>query len=131
MDSKFPQPRLQIEAAPKKSNMCMFHLTIDHDSENCLETAHMMQLLATNELTIAAPCIEPDTYSHGDSEKLFLEYESNSKLKGECYATIDGTSYMMLTRGQKLKNQSSNHPHKIDPSPLVNHAHVDQGTSNA
>jgi hypothetical protein len=44
-DGKFPmlrgsQPRLAIEAAPKKGNMCVFHLTTDHDSEIYLETAH-------------------------------------------------------------------------------------------
>ena len=47
MDRKFLQltglqPRLQIEAAPKKGNMCVFHLTIDHDGESYPETACMM-----------------------------------------------------------------------------------------
>ena len=46
-ESKFPQligpqPRLQIEAAPKKGNMCVFYLTMDHDGENFLETARLM-----------------------------------------------------------------------------------------
>ena len=67
----------------------------------------MMQLLATNELNIVASCTEPDMYSHGDYGNLFLEYKSNSKPKGECYATINGTSYTVLTRGQKLKKSSS------------------------
>ena len=96
-DSKFsqltsPQPRLQIEAMPKKGNMRVFHLTMDHDYENWPETTHMMQLLATNELNIVAPCLEADMYLNGDSRNLFLEYESDSEPKGKCYATIDGTS---------------------------------------
>lgn len=111
-DNKFPQltgpePRLQIEAAPKKGNMCMFHLTMDHDSENYPETICMMQLLATNELNVVAPCADLDTYSNGNSKNLFVEYESDFETKGECFATIDETSYTVLTQGQKLKNQFS------------------------
>ena len=70
-----PSPRLQIEVAPKKGNMCVFHLIIDHDSESCLETTRMIQLLSTNELNTATPSSEHDSYSNGDSGNLFLEYE--------------------------------------------------------
>ena len=46
-DGKFPQlvglqPRLVIEVAPKKGNMCVFHLTTNHDSESCPKTTRMM-----------------------------------------------------------------------------------------
>ena len=92
-----PQPRLQIEAAPKKGNMCVFHLITDHDSKIFPETTRMMQLLSTNELSNVTPTPETDSYQNGDSRNLFLEYESDSETKGECYATIDGTSYTVLT----------------------------------
>ena len=62
---------------------------------------------------------------------LFLEYESDSESKGECYATIDGTSYKVLTRGQKMKNQTSSHTQRDDSSPSTSKVHVDQGVSNS
>ena len=37
-----PQPKLQIEAAPKKGNMCVFHLITNHDKENYPKTTRMM-----------------------------------------------------------------------------------------
>ena len=74
---------------------------MDHDSKNFLETTHMMQLLSTNELNTITPTLELDSYQNGNSINLFLEYESDSEPKKECYATIDGTSYTVLTRGQK------------------------------
>ena len=82
-------------------------------------------MLSTNELNTTTPCSESDWYSNGDSKNLFLEYELDSEPKGEFYVTIDGTSYTVLTRGQKLKNQSSSHPHKNDPSPSASNIHVD------
>lgn len=93
-DEKFPhltgpQPRLAIEVAPKKGNMCMFHLTTDHDSEIFLEPTRMMQLLSTNEMNTTTPCSESELYPNGDSRNLFLEYESDSEPKGGCYTTID------------------------------------------
>ena len=57
-----PQPRLQIEATPKKGNMCVFHLTTDHDSESFPETARMMQLLSTNELNNVTNVSETASY---------------------------------------------------------------------
>ena len=80
IDGKFPQltssqPRLQIEAAPKKGNMSVFHLTIDDDGESYSKTTRMMQLLSTNELNTTTPCLELDTYSNGDSGNLLLQYE--------------------------------------------------------
>ena len=104
---------------------------MDHDGESCPETARMMQLLSTNELNTVTPCLESDSYSNGDFGNLFLEYESNFEPKGECYLTIDGTSYIVLTQGQRLKNQSSSHPHRNDPSPSMNNIHVDQGASTS
>ena len=77
--------------------MYIFHLTTDHDRKNCLKIARMMQLLSTNELNILTPTSELDSYQNGNSGNLFLEYESNSEPKGECYANIDGTSYTVLT----------------------------------
>ena len=59
-----------------------------------------MQLLSTNELNTATPTSELDSYQNGDSGNLFLEYELDSKPKGEFYATIDGTSYTVLTQGK-------------------------------
>lgn len=72
--------------------MGVFHLTTDHDNTSYLEISRIMQLLSTDELNIATPSSEPDSYSVGDFGNLFLEYESNSKSKGECYATIDGNA---------------------------------------
>ena len=105
--------------------MCVFHLTIDHDSKNCPETARMMQLLSTNELGNMTPASETDSYQNGDSENLFLEYESDSETKGECYATIDGTSYIVLTRGQKKKGPSSSHPQRNDLGPSTSNTPAD------
>lgn len=82
-------------------------------------------------MNTATPCSEPDSYSNGDSGKIFLEYESNSKSKGECYATIDVTSYTVLTHGQKMKNQASSHTHRDDSSPSMSKVHTDQGTSTS
>ena len=81
--------------------MCVFHLTTDHDNKNSPKIARMMQLLSTNELNTVTPALELDSYQTGDSGNLFLEYELDSEPKGECYATIDGTLYTVLTRGQK------------------------------
>jgi hypothetical protein len=66
---------LPIEVAPKKGNMCMFYLTMDHDGESYPKVAHMMQLLSTNELNTATPFPELESYSNNDSGNLFLEYE--------------------------------------------------------
>ena len=52
-------------------------------------------------MNTVTPTLELDSYQNGDSGNLFLEYELDSKPKGECYATIDGTSYTVLTHGQK------------------------------
>lgn len=133
-DGKFPkligsQPRLVIDVAPKKGNMCVFHLTIDNDSERCSKTTCMMQLLSTNELSTTTPCPELDSYSNGDSGNLFLEYESDSQPKGECYVTFDGTSYTILTQGQKLKKPYSSHVLGNDPNSSSNNIHMDQGAS--
>ena len=92
-----PSPRLQIEVALKRGNICVFHLTTNHDSDNFLETTRMMQLLSTNELNATTPSSEPDSYLNGDSGNLFLEYKSNFESSGECYETIDETSYIVLT----------------------------------
>lgn len=56
-----------------------------------------MQLLSTNELNTTTPFFESNLYSNGDSRNLFLEYESDSEPIGECYATINGSSYTLLT----------------------------------
>ena len=88
--------------------MCIFYLTTDHDSEGCLEMAHMMKLLSTNELNAMASGPELDSYLNGDSSNSFLEYKLNLEGQGECYATIDGTSYAMLTWSLKNKGQASN-----------------------
>ena len=37
---------------------------------------------------------------------------------------------MVLTQGQRLKNQLASHPHRDDPSPSVNNICIDQGASN-
>lgn len=92
---------MQIEVALKKGNMFVFHLTTNHNSENYPKIACMMQLLSTNELNTITPTLDLDSYQNGNSRNLFLEYESDSEPKGECYATIDGTLYIVLTRGQK------------------------------
>ena len=88
-----------------------------------------MQLLSTNELNIAAPHSKLDSCSNGNSRNLFLEYESDSESKGEYYETIDGTSYTVLTHGQRLKNQTSSHTQKDGSSPSMSNAHTDQETS--
>ena len=97
--------------------MCVFHLTTNHDGENFPETTRMMQLLSTNELSNVTNTSETDSYHNGNSGNLFLEYESDSETKGECYATIDGTSYTVLTRGKKQKGPSSSHTKKNDLGP--------------
>ena len=79
----------------------------------------------------ATPCSKTDSYSNGDSRNLFLEYELDFEPKGECYVTIDGTSYTVLARGQRFKNQSSSHDLRNDPNPLPNNIHVDQGASTS
>ena len=122
---------MSIEVAPKKGNMCMFHLTTDHDSESFPKIAHMMQLLSTNDLSTTTPCSKLDSYSNGDSRNLFLEYESDSKQKGECYATIDGNLYTTLTQGQKLKKLHYIHALGNHPNYSSNNIHIDQGASTS
>lgn len=41
------QQRLAIEAPPLKRNMCVFHLTDDHDSSSCLEIVRHAQMINT------------------------------------------------------------------------------------
>ena len=69
--------------------------------------ARMMQFFFTNELNAKTSGSDSYLYSNGDSGNLFLEYELDSERQGECYATIDGASYKVLTRSQKDKNQFS------------------------
>ena len=85
----------------------------------------MMQLLSTNELNTVTPNSKIDSYQNGGSGNLLLEYESNSKPKGECYATIDRTLYTILTQGQKFNNQSFSHTQRNDSSPSMSNAHAD------
>ena len=71
------------------------------------------------------PTPETDSYQNGDSRNLFLEYESDSETKGECYATIDGTSYTVLTRGQRYKNHFPNNAQRNDSGPSTSNAPAD------
>ena len=43
--------------------------------------------------------------------------------------TIDGTSFTVLTQGQKQKSQSFSHTQRNDSNPSTSNVHVDQGTS--
>lgn len=62
---------------------------------------------------------EMDLCLIGDSINLFLEYESDSEKHRECYPTIDGTAYTILTRIQKGKTMVPNSPSRThDPSTL-------------
>ena len=83
-------------------------MNIDHDSEGFPKMAHMIQFLSTNELNTMASGPESGSYSNGNSGNLFLEYELDSERQRECYKTIDGTSYEMLTQIHKNKGQASN-----------------------
>ena len=83
-------------------------------------------------LAIKAPqgkvnCSRTESYPNGNFGNLFLEYKSESEPKGECYATVDGTSYTILTWGQKIKNQSPSHALGTNPTFSSNDIHIDQG----
>lgn len=97
------QQRLAIEAPPKKVNGYVLHLTTDHDNESCPDVIRRMHFLTTNEPNSPLSGDDTKSYWNGDSKNLFLEYESNLEKQGECYAIINGHTYNVLTRGQKVK----------------------------
>lgn len=97
------QQRLAIEAPPKMGNMCVFHLTTNHNGESCPKVVRMMHLLTTNELNYSFSSAKIDSYLNGDYGNLLLEYESYLERQGECYTIIDGTTYTILMRGKNAK----------------------------
>ena len=56
------------------------------------------QLTTSNELTIEYHESGDDSGLHGDSETLFLEYESDLDVGGDFFATLDGIQMTMKTR---------------------------------
>lgn len=102
------QQRLAIEAPPKRHNMCVFYLRVDHDGDTCVDMIKYRQMEEEKEKRIEYPKSEDNHAPHGDSINLFYEYESDSENGGDCFATLDGPQLIVMTRIQKNKNQASN-----------------------
>ena len=60
-------------------------------------------------------------------KKYFLEYKSDLEGPSECYTTIHGTLYLMLTKSQKNKNQIFVHPLDGNDTYTLSASNVDQG----
>lgn len=58
-------------------------------------------LTTSNELTIKYPKRKDDSSPHGDSGTLFLEYELDSVVVGDLFATLDSIQMTMATRSQR------------------------------
>lgn len=67
-------------------------------------------LTTTNELTIKYPKSKDDSSPHGDSGTFFLEYESDSKVGGDFFSTLDGIHMTMETRNKREKNPTNSMP---------------------
>lgn len=88
--------------------MCAFHLRADHDGDTCVDMIRYKHMMNNKEQIVEYPKSEDDHTPCGDSKNFFLEYESNSKTRGDYFATLDGPQLIVMTRSQKNRNQSSN-----------------------
>ena len=74
----YTQQRLAIEAAPKRQNMCAFHLRADHDGDTCADMIRYKQMVDNKEQIVEYLESEYDHAPYGNSIKKFFEYELES-----------------------------------------------------
>jgi hypothetical protein len=59
--------------------MCSFHLREDHDGDKCVNMIKYKKIMENKEQIVEYLESEDGHTPYGDSELLFLDYESNSK----------------------------------------------------
>ena len=91
------QERLQIEAPPNKNNMCVFHLTNDHEGSTCLENVRYQQLEVEKVTTSNVIIDEEPSKELGKSISYYLEYESDSDGGNDILLTLEEASCSILT----------------------------------
>lgn len=95
------QPRLAIEAPPRQTSMCVFHLTTDHDGATCPDMQRFLQMEATKDTLGEMTVEERASGVPGDSGTYFLEQDSYFERGGDILVTLEDPSCAILTRNQK------------------------------
>ena len=96
------QKILQIEPPPNKNNMCVFHLTNDHEGTTCPEDIRHQQLETERAITANVVIEEAPSKGPGDSVNCYLEYEFDSDRGSDFLITLEEASCSILTRGQRM-----------------------------
>ena len=79
--------------------MCSFHMTADHDEQDCPELLNCVQM-ARNAIAIEKASKESKARDENQGT-YFLEYESDSERGVTMFTTLQNLACTIMTRGQK------------------------------
>lgn len=101
------QQMLVIEAPSidKKKNMCVFHLTSDHDGVDCPKMKRFIQLTTTKEVIEEVVYEVSSSNQYGDCTNGYLEFEHDDYRGGDVYITLDDATCATITRSHQHSNQ--------------------------